>query len=625
MPAPLITLLAGVGVSQAQSILGRFANWAWEPMGVAMEQWRRSAYPYWIPDVTAIIAAGARGFLTPARTAIGMGFSGAAPTPDSPYPDFSLHHRLCYDLWAGVSKLTLLQPDPAQLLAAENRGFVDFAADNQLWKSGGGDSANWSKVRDALRAWLTPSELFALRNRGVIPDDRTLRAWLVAYGGYADDALKYLLELRHQILNPSDLIQAAVKDAFDPTIAGPNQLNWEFPELFRKYFAYHGYEREIDYEITVEGGKRKATWADILWASHWRNLAPTTIYDFYHRFRQDPANPGQSVVPGVKAFTEEDAKRWLKTDDFPPSVRDWLLAASHRLLGRIDIRRLHNAKIINDGEAVGFYRDIGYRPEQAQQLVQLITRRDEIEEEERDRKRLPKIKEHYAQEALAGYTVGHLTREEAFDALLAADWDDDAATIALSTADLARERRTVGLAIEATKRGFLQGSMDQGQAEGALRQIGINPNAIATYLLRWRQLLTLRRRVASTSQIMDWLRYGLIQASYAERMLANLGYAQIDQAAILGKVAQNVGRDLAAEELRRARTERERQRALERAVRQAREEHNRLRSELERHGTPAMLKRWVQEGIMTRAEAAGRLAAIDWPAEDIEHLLDEVD
>ena len=74
-----------------------------------------------------------------------------------------------------------------------------------------------------------------------------------------------------------------------------------------------------------------------------------------------------------------------------------------------------------------------------------------------------------------------------------------------------------------------------------------------------------------------------------------------------------------------ARSEAERQRQLAEQARRARAEHDRLIRELLKHGSPAVMQRWMREGLITGEEVRERLQFAEWPTADIDRWIDEAE
>lgn len=149
------------------------------------------------------------------------------------------------------------------------------------------------------------------------------------------------LKLRDLIPSANDLIQFAVKDAFDPDAVSRFQLNEQFPEEILEWTRKKGLSEE---------------WTKKYWAAHWRLPSVEQVFEMLWR------SPETGITP-------EDVDRFLKVDDISPFWRDKLKAITYKVFTRVDVRRMYKVGILDYAGVVRAYLDMGYDQKRAEALA----------------------------------------------------------------------------------------------------------------------------------------------------------------------------------------------------------------------------------------------------------------
>ena len=158
--------------------------------------------------------------------------------------------------------------------------------------------------------------------------------------GYSAESASVLAQLMQKIPPPSDLTRIADKRVWGLQTDPKYGQYAELPDEYVQFMQNWGYDEKF------------TNW---LWASHWNLPSPQQVFTMFHR----------------KEITRADMETYLGLTDWLPFFRDGLLAISYDTLGRIDIKRAHNAGILDDQTAQTKYEALGYSPEDATILVRL--------------------------------------------------------------------------------------------------------------------------------------------------------------------------------------------------------------------------------------------------------------
>ena len=133
----------------------------------------------------------------------------------------------------------------------------------------------------------------------------------------------------------SDMIRFAVREVYDPAKRQALGLDVEYPEEFTRQAALHGMDERHAREY---------------WAAHWRLPSATQGYQMLWRGEIDL----------------EELDGLLKALDYPAQWRDRLRNVAYHVPGRIDLRRMYAAGLIDRPRLVRGYRELGYDAETAE-------------------------------------------------------------------------------------------------------------------------------------------------------------------------------------------------------------------------------------------------------------------
>lgn len=174
-----------------------------------------------------------------------------------------------------------------------------------------------------------------LHRRQLTPDqfDDLLKAL-----DYAPTWRAKLRTIAQRIPPISDMIRFAVREVYSPDIRAELGLDTDYPAEFTAEAALHGMNRER---------------AGQYWAAHWRLPSAQQGYRMLHR--------GQ--------ITTDQLKTLLRALDYPEIWRKRLENIAYNVPGRVDLRRMLAAGVIDPGEVHDGYKRLGYTETDATTLT----------------------------------------------------------------------------------------------------------------------------------------------------------------------------------------------------------------------------------------------------------------
>jgi len=155
--------------------------------------------------------------------------------------------------------------------------------------------------------------------------------WLTSYERYLNRIYP------NKIAESSDLVRFALREVWDPT-RRPELLAENAPLQYYQWMLEQGYPPE-----------RAADW----WASHWVLPSVGQLNEMMHR----------------RVINEATWDRFVKYNDFDPTVRPWLKKISYNPYTRVDIRRMYDLGLVTRQEVKDNYLDLGYDEEHAEKMT----------------------------------------------------------------------------------------------------------------------------------------------------------------------------------------------------------------------------------------------------------------
>lgn len=407
-------------------------------------------------------------------TAIGFGVGGALTATLEP--------------WFNDMTQAAWRANPSALLGVGTladgvaKGWIEFERGREEALSQGFVTERFNRLVELARGRAQVGEVLALVNRGELTEAEAVEQ-LGRLGLHETDARR-LLELRHVVPPPTDVVRFAVREVYNPQLAG----------LF-------GYAEEFPGAQALADAERAGITEDDLrkyWVAHWDLPSPTQLYEMFHRGLIDQA----TLELGLRAA------------DFPTFWRDKLVNIAYLVPGRIDLRRMFEEGVIDQAEVLRGYLNLGYDPVNAQRLTEFAVALSAEPE-----KQLAKT------EVTALYEGHHLNLEEARGLLADIGYTAEHADAILALTDARRTRGFRDRAVGTIRARFVGRKIDDGQASDLLDQLGLATAARDELVDLW----TLEREATTAdltlAQWQEAVRRQLVTEEEFRAEAARRGYA----------------------------------------------------------------------------------------------------
>jgi hypothetical protein len=339
-------------------------------------------------------------------------------------------------------------------------------------------------------------------------------------------------------------------------------------------------------------------------------------------------------------FEMPELRKLLKEIDFNPIWRDRLAAISHRVIGRIDIRRMYDHGVFGpqlgsagfefvdspnpravgkaEKEVAERYMDLGSTETDAHLQALFVVRLWERGIKNRFKTRTQTlvcqlfstgvIDRNKAEEQLKGVMDGKTEIGQYLDGCQALD-----------------RLKTVKLAIGTIKRQYLSFQIDANTAKARLNQVGLQPGRAGEYIVDWDIVKLRRPREETAAEMCGWLSEGLIDRPEFLKRLERIGYEKSHAERIVRKCEIGILRRSAKEAERIARAqlqERRRREAAEAKVAKEREriEATRLAKFLATRSEKHLID-YFKEGVISVQEIAQTLSLKSYTNADIQRWI----
>jgi hypothetical protein len=321
-------------------------------------------------------------------------------------------------------------------------------------------------------------DVIAGKWRGVVDPNRFKE--LLRLMGHNQMDIELYEELSKNIPPLSDLIHMMVREAWNDGTSGKFGYDDDYPQDLNDWLQKQGYDPE---------------WGKRYWRAHWSLPSPTQAYEMLHRNLIDDAT----------------LRELLKTADYPSFWREKLQAISYNVFTRVDVRRLVQAGMMTEADALKAYQDMGYKKEDAQKLTDFAVKG--IAQDEKD----------LTKGEIVGMYVDNLTdRSATAQALVKMGYDQEEAEAILKMADLDIAKAARMDVVAMAKEQFLSGQIDEASATSKLAGAGLKSQSIDRYLTQWRNSKAAQVRIPTISEAGQFYLVDIIdEAKYRELLEKN--------------------------------------------------------------------------------------------------------
>jgi hypothetical protein len=631
--------MAGLAAFVGANLLTEFVS---TPIGAVSSAWTRelmaaanSQNPNQYPPVEALNRAYVMGFLSPGLFVDGLLWNGVAVnnTGSSKHSDMwaavrdSVYPAVPIDVAFPLFGSGIWTPDQWDLNLRRS-GVINpqarqFATDVQYKPTA--DEAivqqflgNFSDAQtgDILKFWgLLPGDRLSTLLQLSLPPGVNTTLQLLRQGRVTQaDALRWIKAtgLRYE---PSILPQlnAAAENppAFEQIAAiarggaiwSPYYERWGLyagiPPLATDWAARCGLGFQPLKNMGFDATVANRSWGELIWADSIPKIPPHDVAQMMFRFRPGRSQRFTALGIPVPAVNQQDVYNAFAVHGYTDEMAKGLTALAYRQISRFDIRAGVATGVFTQADASAYYQDLGYLPADAENKAK-------IDADKADKVNRPWLytmpKENYEtqiKQVVDAYEYGTVSSANAVAALVQLGFRSDDAQRFIDVANYRFNVETVKQILKSVETSFLHGDVSAESAAAILQSAGLQPDRIAAYFQRWGLARTLPHRLGNASQIIDWMRDGLLTQPQASAKLANLGIANADAVLMVAEANTRMAQLQAKQEAAQLKQGAQQAKELSRVQQQHLNAARKLAAQRTKLAPVSAIIKWLKAGIIS--------------------------
>lgn len=420
--------------------------------------------------------------------------------------------------WLNARKPNLIR-DPATLISTKLRGELEPDVFHRLMKKQGFAELTADNMYKLTKRLLDGLELISLERRGVIKeyevDERA------ALAGWTPETIDELYQLTEVIPSAGDIIRYAVREVYTPEIA----------EAFGQFDELEAVTKAAADDLKATGMTPDTFKKE--WGAHW--LLPAVIQGFEMLHR--------GVIPFKSTAAQPlSLERLMIALDIMPAWRGPLKDISYNPFTRVDVRRMHKAKVLDDLAVFIAYADVGFSPffehhehktvadafvcpdcrskSKAGQMLDFTIAFNDDPEKEREEKERDLTKA----DLIAGLRDGLLEESEVKTALSALRYDSTEIDYYIERANYVKAREEREYSIGALHTFYVKGIKTYEETVDKLGELNLPATMSDAYLKAWGDERVVRANKPTKSELMTFLRNGVITEDDWHTEMLGLSY-----------------------------------------------------------------------------------------------------
>ena len=413
-------------------------------------------------------------------------------------------------------------PDEQEALNAFFRGTIDESL-LKLWVEQ--NNHCWEPYKFVVDAAMNKIEpLFAIQawRRKLLTDDEFKGQ--VRKAGITDEKMVTMFEQMAIFIPPvTDLVRFMVRDVEDPAIVDRFGLDDSFDAKWQAQIKEWGEFQGIEPDV-----------AKRYWRAHWRLPSPTQLFDMFHRSRgkkkDDPLFTSREMV-----------KTALEQGDLLPFWVDRMIDTTFRRLSRVDARRAFETGALTEAQLREQFTIIGYTDESVDALVLWASIN-----KTRIVGKLPEVRL---------FRDGLTTRDRAAERLRQTLLTPDDINRVLDIAELQGRKPEIRRCINALRKRFLSGELDEAEIRRRLKGLGLPPRRISTIMEALECEAESKGKEFSAAQLCKFLDLGVLTPEEFLQRLQKVGWTEPDAMRILIECRSRLGEKAARQAAAAARRE----------------------------------------------------------------------
>jgi hypothetical protein len=300
--------------------------------------------------------------------------------------------------------------------------------------------------------------------------------------GYTDERIAEIMKTWPVIPSVNDILTMAVREAFSEDIISKYGYAEEFPEGQISWLLQQGLSEDFI--------KR-------YWYAHWQYPSIGQAFEMLHR--------------GIINFTE--LNDLLRVSDIAPYWRDKLTDMAYVPFTRVDIRRMHQLKVLNDEELILSYMDIGYSQDKAVKMAEFT-----LALNNEDKTNLSKA------EILKGYSEGFIAEDEAVNMLTTLKFNKDEIDYMLNYQDYQDSQKMINKSIATIETEFKNKLIDAFDAKTKLSTMNIKARQTDILINNWQLEMKVDVKLPTKTDLDRFINAGLINKEQYKTELKLIGY-----------------------------------------------------------------------------------------------------
>jgi hypothetical protein len=273
------------------------------------------------------------------------------------------------------------------------------------------------------------------------------------------------------------------KEAFEPDAIAAMGLGDEFPEDQVQWLEKQGLSR---------------FWAEKYWYAHWEQPSIQMGFEMLHR--------------GVIDWN--DLNQLFKTIEIPPFWREKLTEIAYTPLTRVDIRRMHNAGVLDEQAVYDAYKSLGYNDDHAYQMLEFT-----LAINKQDSKELTKA------QILKAYRDRAMSADDALSFLVNMGYTQDTAQYLITFEDYEQDVEYQQMQLDNIKDSYINNLIDRPEAQKLLDALDLPSTQVKLLLDKWDIVVVKNKKLPSKTDLKKFLQLGIINVDAFRREMEKLGYS----------------------------------------------------------------------------------------------------
>jgi hypothetical protein len=375
-------------------------------------------------------------------------------------------------------------PDPQTLINLLVTGHIDWEKAKWDWESNGLSFYWLEKMTDMIRRRPEVADLISLYRRGHVNTQQFMS--YMNKLGVDPQSIPLFFKAYEYFPPPPDLIRFAVREVYTPETIQKFGMGEDLPPEFIKeaYKAGLPPDQAANY-----------------WKAHWELPSASQGFEMFQR--------------GI--IDKEELNLLLKSLDIMPFWRERLTKMAYNVITRVDARRMYRLGVYGPEELKTAYKNMGYSPEDSDNLTEFTMRLEQPEVEGLSRSAI-----------IGAYKRDLLTKEELTELLKKLNYPDTVVAFWVENADWEKTIDDLDIILGEYQDQFLSGIIDESELRRELDYLDLPAAGIDSIIEKLVKKKIRQRKIPTKAELLDWLQAGIIEEETFFQRMRLLGYSDVD-------------------------------------------------------------------------------------------------